>query len=847
MKQVLSHNEIKEPFFWLFDCFFRPTRLLSVIESFSAGKGALGARLRYMLWLVLPLFLCSYPIALILHLALRALFPQSTSACYLVAAVCVVSPNPLDLLLSTVSNVVLGTIIGVAIGSFGSIPLGITVGMALSIGLGSAQGLVGGMVLALVMGLVEGVALGTRDGLVNITAWTISLGLIFGVVDNPQLGLVSAIAFGLALGSARGIIGSSRDSTWMRSIAGILVGSIAGGGAWLLMAWLSGRGNVGSGWLSMGSISASYPIFLFMVCYLLGGYRLPVYPVSCISLYLAYFASRRQPWQVLQALHSSALYWDENQFLPFPYLKATLVIAARQDDIQVQVLQEIHFIVANRPRQVTAVRAAALELVLRDLEQRRSLAQIAATVDLFSERLPAQVRLLDPRWKTIFDRLSDVYSDARNYERALSDLARLSFLENMLANLEKIHPETRDPVLNRRLTEVVAVWIDAAQRKMDLSSRQIINPYNPGPILERGDSLFVGRGDLVHLLEQGLGRGNRRPTFFLYGERRMGKSSTLKQLPDLLGLRYLPITYDLQRPGMLASTASLLYSIAEKIYDMMLTRDQQVTKLEFEQLEEASKENIAAVYRCFDEWLAEIERILEQEDRILLLAFDEFEKLEEAWQNGYLTIKLLLDWFRHTIQHRPRLVLLFSGARTISEMKENWAGYFVNVQTLKVSFLKEDEARKLIMHPVPDFPSEIFGLGVVEEILRVTGGHPFHIQAVCEKLIDHLNDAYRVRARIEDVALAVEAMLESWWDSYFRDLWVGERTSSEQHACLLALYGLKIGDIQSLLQKSGLGEEVLKQTLNILVKRDLVVHTPEGYRIATPIFVEWVRRERDIL
>jgi hypothetical protein len=100
----------------------------------------------------------------------------------------------------------------------------------------------------------------------------------------------------------------------------------------------------------------------------------------------------------------------------------------------------------------------------------------------------------------------------------------------------------------------------------------------------------------------------------------------------------------------------------------------------------------------------------------LLLAFDEFEKLEEAGQAGDLNLRLLLDWFRKVIQFHPRIALLFSGVRTFSEMGGltgmNWPGYFVNVQVLKVSFLGEEEARHLIVHPREDYPGEaIFSQG----------------------------------------------------------------------------------------------------------------------------------------
>src|SRR5947209_9310581 len=113
------------------------------------------------------------------------------------------------------------------------------------------------------------------------------------------------------------------------------------------------------------------------------------------------------------------------------------------------------------------------------------------------------------------------------------------------------------------------------------------------------------------------------------------------------------------------------------------------------------------------------------------------------------------------IQYHPQIALLFSGVRAFSEMGSatgvNWSGYFVNVQALKVSFLHQEEARHLIVHPNEDYPAEqIFGEGVVEQIIGETNGHPFLVQALCSELIDALNIERRERAEVADVRRAVD-------------------------------------------------------------------------------------------
>jgi hypothetical protein len=282
-----------------------------------------------------------------------------------------------------------------------------------------------------------------------------------------------------------------------------------------------------------------------------------------------------------------------------------------------------------------------------------------------------------------------------------------------------------------------------------------------------------------------------------------------------------------------------LGKLAEEIYKAVSTRGMLIKKLERVQLQEAMHRNEATVYLLFDEWLDGLEKVLEREGRTVLLLFDEFEKLEEAGLAGYLNLNLLLDWFRSTVQNRSHVALLFSGVQTFSEIGANWTGYFVNAKTLRVSFLQPAEARHLVLNPVPNFPGqEIFGEEVVEEIMSVTGCHPFLVQAVCSELIEQLNLENRMRAEMQDVASAIARVLDNWWDTYFRDLW--ERSDEQQQTCLAFLSQIQEADFTSIARQSSFDELAVRRTLQTLLERDLVLFERGVYRIAVPVFYQWV-------
>jgi uncharacterized protein len=581
----------------------------------------------------------------------------------------------------------------------------------------------------------------------------------------------------------------------------------------------------------------------FVAGYLGGRYRLPLYPISSISTLVAWLRCQRKPERVFTYLQQSALHWDERVYLPLPGLKQLLLLGVAHEPELAR--EEIDFIIHERSQQRAAARAALLEIALRDVEARDTVIDIAQFSQRFSVLFPPEAGLFNDRLVAPFIRLNEGSKEAARFCGPLGWQARQQALKEMISRLKLVHPATAftDERLNNRLIRVVETWLQVARRELQMLEqtleREIGNPYNPGGVLELNNSLFKGRTDLARQLGEALGRG--RPTFLLYGERRMGKSCTIKHLPALLGARYLTVFFDMQGREISASSAIFLWRIAEEMVKVMRGDGIKVRDLELAALLDAGKQNEAMIYFVFQRWLSIVERTLAREERIVLLAFDEFEKLAEAGRAGSIDLSLVLDWFRTIIQHHPQLALLFSGTHTLSEMGAGWSGYFVNVQTLKVSFLQPEETYQLITQPVPDFPhAEVFGAGVVEEIQNVTNGHPLFVQAVCSALLDWLNEKKLPQAQREHVSIAVERSLKSW-HNHLQNVW--ERTCEEQRRCLTALLTLQEADEETVVQQTGLAPANAHTALEALLDRDLVIgNHAQHYRITPPIFRLWLER-----
>ncbi len=872
---------ISEPYHWLQRCFFQPTKFRQEIETSIVAQ-----RLIMMLRLVPLLFLYAYTPAIITRIILYSLRP-SLFDYYAVKAFVPFNPGIGWFLLNATWAAALGCLAAALIGGIFSLRLGIAAALALTL----ANGIVVNTSSDTVTGTIFGIAFGLMLGITFNSANTMRQEKFEHITTASTLGVIGGLIIGLLAGITGGYLAGYTFGTFYQSLAqqlnfaGSGVGFLGGGIASCAIASLLGlvvikstsrskkavANGVRSGIvvatifglivgipvgdkgsllhsftyaMSLGISAGSIIGSMFLLCYLLSYYRLPFYPISAYSTFQAYLASRNKLQLSLYCLQHSSLHWDECVFLPLPYLKEMLLLAAEQS--LAGTLEEINFIIQERPQQRWAAQATAYELALRDLQGRTILRDIALAHRQLAVLIPQQIRDLSLNAGMAFRHLDDASREAASYHAQINKRDRQEALARMSDYLKNIHTQNafRSDELNQHLTVVVNQWsMLAEQGKETLGSTAehtfIDNPYAPGNPLELRDPLFVGRDDIAQRLGQALHKRNR-PTFLLTGERRMGKSSIIKQLPILLGPSYVPAFYDLQSVSMLSSTTALLGTLAKGITRQLRERGMLIAALQPAQLAEAQQQSELAVYAQFSGWLAGVEQILEQRDRTLILAFDEFEKLEDAERRGHIDLNLLFDFFRNIIQNHSRLALLFSGAKMVGDMGQSWVGYFVNVEHIKVSFLREPEAYDLIIRPVP----QVFSEEVVRGIMDITRCHPFLIQAVCKAIIEQLNDSNRSQATLQDVTSAIIPVFDSW-TGYFWDQW--NRSDTDQSTCLKALHVLKRGDIVQIIQQSGLNKQQVLVALEKLQWRDIVTRQQDIYQFAVPIFAEWIAYRYDLL
>ncbi|MDM8564332.1 ATP-binding protein [Candidatus Halobeggiatoa sp. HSG11] len=352
---------------------------------------------------------------------------------------------------------------------------------------------------------------------------------------------------------------------------------------------------------------------------------------------------------------------------------------------------------------------------------------------------------------------------------------------------------------------------------------KIPNPYITGvPLTTLNKELFVGRKDIIARIEVLLSE-QRNPPILLYGQRRMGKTSLLNFFNELLPNNYISLFVDFQGPVSLAANhSSFFYSLS---YALIKAAHGKLTLPVLER-----KELQDDPFIVFDEWLNKVEDSIEE--HTLLITFDEFETLEESFERGNLDRRSILSMFRHIIQHRLRFKIIFAGLHQL-DVFPDWNSYFINAESVYLSYLKESEAIQLIKKPT----SIEYKPDAIKYILYLTHCHPALLQLLCKEIIllknsQEVNKQHLITK--EDVDIAILNALKSG-RNYFSH--IAERSRIERDILqFIASQGKGI-----IINKEKLSKKFqeLENSLENLIQSELIELTPTGYRFQIEIIRRW--------
>lgn len=524
-------------------------------------------------------------------------------------------------------------------------------------------------------------------------------------------------------------------------------------------------------------------------------------------------------------------FWDEFQWLRWPGLDSYLVEVAERNPAEGQ--SAINFLATGRQR--WAAQAAQIELEVRRLEHCPHIEPLSQVyLDLITGELTGQINGL----LHSFSRLSQDVHAALNQVAVSHQRLALNAIQRRLDTLHYELSVSPNPFA-RRFQRVAEQWQQiVANYGRDLARavelrQEINNVYLYSVPLTAQHQTFVGRTKLAIHLEQLLLR-QEAPTVLLYGQRRMGKTSFLRNLERLLPQTIAPMFVDGEKVAGASSYPDFLYNLAQEMTKSAESLQLMLPTLPYQSL-------VIEPLPQFNHWLNIIEQKLKATGRqLVLLALDEIEALDRVSSKGRLEQADILNTLRHLSQYYAYIKLLLAGSYPPEEFGR-WSMSLNPLYPMKISYLEEDEARQLIERPVGDFALR-YEPEASQKILELTSGHPHLIQLLCHELVALKNEQdlpLRRLTRPADVEVAVPRALKHG-GFFFTAL---ENQVSPAGRSLLRLLakqdaGARVGRTE-LVNYLNQSDDNIEQTLTLLTRHDLIELVGETYRFQVELIRRW--------
>lgn len=478
------------------------------------------------------------------------------------------------------------------------------------------------------------------------------------------------------------------------------------------------------------------------------------------------------------------------------------------------------------------------------------LSDLAQAVDAVSELAPADIAVCPPVLAALAN-MGAVGAEVATYQAATSRVNKLAALARATKTLDDLDDyiiaevATPEKALLQRVVRQWRPLLTEASGRVGFAEVRgpVANPYVVGnPVIGH---LFVGREDILRRLEELWMVREQCPSVVIYGHRRMGKSSILRNLSVRLGLQTIIVDFNMQRVGLVRNTEELLYNLALSLYDSL-------PKLAKEQLPEPDESRFLTQnpYTAFDRFLKQLNEV--RAEKRFIVAIDEFELIEQLIEQNRLE-PALLDFWRGLIQTYSWFVMAFAGLHTLKEMTQNyWNPLFGSVMAIPVSFLSPKAATQLIVQPSPDFNID-YHQDAVERIIKLTNGQPYLIQLVGHTLVTCLNrqtfEEGIERERRFTVA-DVEAIIntpEFYRDgnAYFNGIWVqAENSEPREQIAVLKVLSYTSLSLTDIVNQTNLDLGQVQAALETLQRHDVIKQENGQYVYTVELMRRWVAQRR---
>jgi len=240
------------------------------------------------------------------------------------------------------------------------------------------------------------------------------------------------------------------------------------------------------------------------------------------------------------------------------------------------------------------------------------------------------------------------------------------------------------------------------------------NPYIIGrPISE--PKLFFGRESLFDFINDNLNQGTK--VILLHGQRRIGKSSVLSQIPNFVGKdKFVFVSFDLHDQGQ-SPLPQILHNLAKDISKQL--------RLSADTFKVPRTENLAIeTTTLFRNFLAKVYQELGHKSLVFLL--DEFDVLSNS--EHHQGFDNFFRYLQSILEQEDKLFVIPVVGQSLKDL-QNLPLFYKRAPQQKISLLNESNAKKLITEPAQGVLD--YQLDAIQAIWELSAGHPYCIQVIC--------------------------------------------------------------------------------------------------------------------
>ena len=269
----------------------------------------------------------------------------------------------------------------------------------------------------------------------------------------------------------------------------------------------------------------------------------------------------------------------------------------------------------------------------------------------------------------------------------------------------------------------------------------VANPYSrySGGTPVEEQKMFFGRQELLERVYSDVTSGPLGQCFVLYGQKRSGKSSVLRQLAKRLRPPNLAIYLSLGTIDTAKAERSFVQACIDSLYER-LVHDFDMTDI-MEQHWPREVQVESSPIESFRRSVRASTRLLEarkgwREVRPIFL-IDEFTYVYEYIREGLLTPAFMRQW-KSLLESRTFDAVLV-GQDTMPRFKEAYPNEFGVTHDERISYLSAEEARALAENPIMMASESRYKGASLDRLISLTAGSAFYLQIFCDRLVQHLN------------------------------------------------------------------------------------------------------------